>query len=369
MTVVVSKSELLHALNVGGAVAGKNKVIPILEMVKCEVSHGKMTVSSHDGECTVSCTIPYMEADETFGFCVSGKDFVGVIKSIKDDSVSITVSVDGGYLLVKHQKGTLQLPITDVASFVMPSQDEAGQHMSMSSMKLAEWIKFAQGFVCQDDLRPVMQGMLLNVSYNHCEMCATDAHKMMVDDYTLEDNNCEFKSVIPARCFQAIMAVLATSDMVSITNHDKNIAFEGDGCMVCCRKVEGNFPNYRAVIPDAMQSVGHATVDKQDIIDSVKRANIFTDMDTHSIKIGVSDGKLHVAGKSEMLNRYVDEFIVAEMGGDIGVALKADFLLNCLSSIVGDKVDILFFGENRAVLFNDGSRGGKTILQMPMATA
>lgn len=364
MNTVISKDSLMHALTVGGACAGKNKVVPIFEFVKCEVKDGEFVVRSYDGECSVNCSVPYVDTDADFAFCVNAKDFVSTIKSIKDDNVAIEVS--NTLVLIKHNKGVAQLPIVDADSFPVIEYNGVAQSCVISSEKMIEWIKVAQNFVAKDELRPVMMGLYMSVTPNLCEVCATDAHKMFCDDHTLYGNDSVFNAVLPARCFNAVLSVLSTCDEVTIYNYDKNLEFRSFTCSVVCRKIEGNFPNYKAVIPSIQPNQSNFVVKKSDFIESASRAGMYADISTSRLELEVNNNKLHITGRSVDFDKVADEFIDVKSNVCATISLKADYLLSCLNSIFDNDVLAYMFDSNRPIVFKDAQRGGKTILQMPM---
>lgn len=365
---MITKKDLMHALNVGGAVAGKNKVVPIFEYVKCEVDGNLLTVYSNDGECGARCTVPCTLHDETFAFCVNASDFMRTIKSIKDDSVNLRV--ENGFLLIEHAKGVAQLPVNSDNTFPVFEDDGTAIMATMPSAKLAEWLKLSNNFIAKDDLRPILQGMMLRAESGVFEACATDAHKLFTDKSDVDVVvNTPFDVVIPARCCAAISNVLATDDTVIIRNYDKNVEFIGDNCAVSCRKLEGNFPNYRAVIPNIEQA-NKFVVGCEDFQESVVRAGMYSDMETSQLKLEAQATKLHIVAENldldKMANEYVDFIEANTAKSTCRVSLKADYLLSCINSLSTGPVDVYIGSPDRAVVFKDRVRANKIILQMPL---
>jgi DNA polymerase-3 subunit beta len=361
---MISKENLMYALTIGGALAGKNKVVPIFEYVKCEVKGKDFIVTSNDSECEAKYRVPYEESECDFAFCVIAKDFISTVKSIKDDNVSLVI--DGETLLIKHSKGVAHLPTTDANVFPVNVRDGVAEQLVMPSDKLVEWIKTSQNFVGKDDLRPIMSGMFMRVKPSLIEVCATDAHKMFCDEFTLVDDFAPFEAVIPARCFGALLNILNTCEKVEVFNYEKNIEFLTDFGAIVCRKIEGNFPNFRAVIPQTKPNDGCFNVSKADFIESVSRAGMFTDVSTARLKLEVTDGKLHINGTNVDFCKYADEYLNVGSNSNFEISLKADYLLSCLNSIIDDNVIAWVISPDRPIIFEDGARQGKIILQMPM---
>ena len=368
MVVMITKKDLMHALNVGGAVAGKNKVVPIFEYVKCEVDGNLLTVYSNDGECGARCTVPCTLHDEPFAFCVNAGDLTKTVKSIKDESV--TLRVENGFLLIEHAKGVAQLPVNSDNTFPKFDENDVAMMATMPTAKLAEWLKLSLNFVAKDDLRPILQGMLLRAECECFEACATDAHKLFTDKSDSDVVvNTPFDVIIPSRCFPAIHNVLSTDDTVIIRNYDKNVEFIGDNCAVSCRKLEGVFPNYRAVIPN-IDKANRFVVSCDDFQESVVRAGMYSDMETSQLKLEAQAHKLHIVGENlnldKMANEYVDFVEPNVAKGACNVSLKADYLLSCINALCAGSIDIFIGAPDKAVVFKDRVRANKVILQMPL---
>lgn len=364
MTIRILRDNLLHALAMTAPVSNKNKIIPALSCINCEVCE-ELIVSAYDGECVMRCSVAYEEANVKGVFSVNARDFHNAVKSMSGSEVVLDVN-EKGVISIKHSKGVIKLPSKMEECFTLPDKGVMCQVCTFNSAKLREWIKLAQNFASQDELRPMLNGMFLKVSNDTSEMCATDAHKMIADGYVLEDNDCEFEAIIPAKYFTGIAVILSTRPEVTIVNYDKNIEFIGEGCTIICRKVEGIFPNYKAIIPNIDTHKGAFTINKEELLDSAKRAGTIASQDTKSLNIDTKDGKLHITSQSIAFERMSEEFLDADYRGEIAVALKADYLQTCLMAIPGDQVTTYVFGSSQAVVFKDLGQDGRTILQMPM---
>ena len=363
---MILKENLMLALTIGGSMAGKNKVVPIFEYIKCEIANGNLVVTSNDGECEAKYSVPYEHSDANFAFCVASKDFINTIKSIKDNNVELLC--EGDKVIIKHSKGNASLPYNDAKVFPQATNDGVASMAVMPSDKIAEWLKTSQNFVGRDDLRSIMQGMLLRFTPHLCEVCATDAHKLFCDDYTLTEEYAPFEAVIPSRCFGALSAILGTCGEVAIYNYDRNIEFVGNNCSISIRKIEGVFPNFRAVIPQVAPNDAHFVVSKADFIESVSRAGIYVELATSKLKLNLCNGKLHINGTNLEFDKYADEYLNVQGGNSVGfeMYLKADYLLSCLNSIIDDKVGVSVIDSQRPIVLTDEARQGKTIIQMPM---
>ena len=109
MQTTILKKDFINALTIGGAMAGKNKTLPILESAKVEVTTDTLSVHSFNGESWVTKQTKVESADTSFAFCIPPNDLAKVLKSLVEEVV--TFAIEGNLLRISHIKGTIEKPI------------------------------------------------------------------------------------------------------------------------------------------------------------------------------------------------------------------------------------------------------------------
>lgn len=366
MTITVNRKEFIDALTVGSAMEGKAKTMPILGFTKITTSQLAMTITSFDLECSITKLCNVVSCDAPGEFCVCANDLIKAIKALKNDE--ITLMVENNLLTIEHTSGTMSMPTQNATTFptISSGNDVAWQDFVLSSEWLKEWIIVGRNFVADDDFRPIMNGMYIHVTSSNVEVCATDAHKLYTDsigvDYT---PGVDVEAVLPSRAFAPLLTILNSVDEVTMSVDTKNFIFTTSDTTLTCRKIEGNYPNFKAIIPNHPTMI--ETV-KAEFIQALSRVALFADSTTSLVKLNVSSDKIDMEGSDIDFSKMSKDSVNASMtrGESLSIGAKANFLAICASNVFSDNIIVEFGAFNQPILLKDSMRPNKTILLMPM---
>lgn len=364
MKITINRKNLLDALSVGGAMAGKTKTIPILEQVLVKVSDNYFTIVSSNGESQVLKRVEIIASEGNIDFCTNPNDLSKALKTLTTEEVVLDANTDA--VTVAHNKGSIEFPACSSVAFPIMAETANVCEVTISSSLLKDWINIARNFVSNDTFKPVMNGMNLSIEGNNITVCATDAAKMFVDSRFFDNvSNTNLSVIIPASVFPMILSILSDCDFVKMSLDTKNVSFRSSTAKITARIIEGAYPNFRVVIPTS-NSI-EVVVDKKDFKQAISRAGLFTNQTTSLVKLSVIDNKLKIAGQDiNFAKKSLEELEVEHTGDDIEIGVKGDFAEICLNSIAADKVILLMSSQNRPIVFKDSNYPDTTVLQMPM---
>ena len=361
MQTTINKKDFINALTIGGAMAGKNKTIPVLEFAKVDVESDYLTVHSFNGETWVSKSTKIEGTSAVGSFCVNPSELVKALKTLAEEVVTFQPS--GSVLVIDHYKGTMEMPLVEARAFPVAQVTEDGVRVNIIVDKMKEWLSFASDFVAQDELRPVMNGLYLYAKDGVLGACATDAHKLWHD--TIECECDDFGVILPASGFKSLLSMLDGASDVVATIGSKNISFTTHNSALHCRLIEGTYPNFKAVIPTTNGI--KVKVHKGELVDSVARVALFTNKTTSLLKLGIANNAMNIEGSDINFSRKASEKMeVEQLGADIEIGVKGGFFSICLSHIVSDEVVLEMSNPNRPIVFKDSLEPSKVILVMPM---
>lgn len=364
---VVDRKSFVDGLIVGGSLAGKSKTLPILDNVKIDISGDKMFISSnsimsyitHD----VCGCIRQNSMNATFSFLINYSDFVRSVKSLRDNE--LTLGFQGNTLTIEHGRGVIELPTMDVTEFPTTNAVDVDRDYVIRTDKLFSWINTAKSFVANDELRPTLCGMYLYFNSDRVGYCATDTRRLVTDSYAVETFDDDASCIVPSVVFPTLQGILGDSDVVRMRLNERNITFVTDYSTLTCQLQVGNYPNFKAVIPQSNTNL--VGVKKDDIIESVNRVGLFTDKSTSLIKMCINGPTIRFMGSDMAFGRSAMDECVCE--GDcepLTIGVSAEMLLQCVMNIDADDVLMAFSNEKRPILMNDALHPDKKMILMPM---
>ena len=367
MKINIDKKLFIESLSVGGVYAGINKVLPILNCVKIKVKKDCINIISSDGENAVSKKCDIISSEYEGVFCVDYKSIMQYVKLVSVDNIELIIYEDIKMLNIKHNKGSLELPIHSEDDFPTYKMDEDCIEVNIDSATINNWLVDAKSFVSDDILRPVMNGVYIYRRDGEIGCCGTDGHKMYYN--FIEDSTQEvFGFIINKKSIPSICNICKSTDDLKIKIGKVNTYFIGDGFSVISRNTEGRFPNHKSVL--VQNSAIKAIIDRKEMIDCVSRCSIGASQTNSLIKLQIEGMNMKLSAEDIDFSLKSKEEMMVSSNGDITIGFKYKFLLNILNTIQTDEVLIEMNDCSRAAMFREYKDGeivsNKTCLLMPM---
>ena len=361
--ITISKKEFLEGLNIGGAMAGHSKTMPMYEFAKFDIKGTVLIVSSCDGEASITKRVEMLSnTDGDFAFCASPKDIVAVIKSISDTEIKFEVA--NNTMLITHKKGEMQLPAQEADNFPMLSEGDMDSFATLKAKDLFNALKEASLFVAADEVRLVMSGIYLRFEDNALSIASTDGKKLYCNVLPCSFTQEAMEGIIKAKHTSAILSLVNGADDVHVCVGERNIYIKVFDSMLCARRIEGNYPKYKTVIPTSYNMTARMLV--SDLMDSAKRVSMASS-DSNLLKLTMHGAALEISSEDVMTNKRAKETHLCEvMGGELQIGASSQVLANCLSVIESEYVTMHFMDATRPIMYIDEANENKLALSMPM---
>ena len=215
-----------------------------------------------------------------------------------------------------------------------------------------------------------MSGVFFQLSNNNLTFVATDAHKLV--KYTRSDfsasETAEF--IMPKKPLNLLKTILGDKEYeVAVEYNNSNAKFILPETIIICRLIDGNYPNYEAVIPKENPNV--LTIDRVQFLNSVKRVSIFSNKTTHQIRLRAAGAELNISAEDLDFSNKAEERLTCDyQGDDIKIGFNSRFLIEMLNGLECEEVKLSMSMPNRAGLITpiDIIQEGEdiTMLVMPV---
>ncbi|WP_075601661.1 DNA polymerase III subunit beta [Saccharicrinis aurantiacus] len=371
MKFVVSSSELLYHLQAVSRVVSNKSSIPILENILFELAGDKLTITASDLESTMVTSMSLDNSEGEGLVALPAKILLETLKKfpeqpisfdINNDSLAVDILTDRGKYSVVGLSGDEFPEIPEV------DKDKSSNLLLPASVLLAGINKtlFA---TADDELRPVMNGILMEMSPENLTFVASDSHKLV--RYQRMDATTEFSSsfILPKKPASFLKSVLVKEDGdVTIEFDDKNAFFVMENHRLVCRLVEGNYPSYNAVIPQ--DNPNKIIVNRQEVVNTLGRVSLFSNQASNLVKLSITGDKMMVSAQDIDFSISAYENLSCQYSGDaIEIGFKSAFLAELLDNISSEEIVMELADPARAGIFlpleNDGPED-ELMLLMPM---
>ena len=358
------RKEFIDALLVGGSMAGKTKVLPILDCVKLNIRGEKSTISSYNGDVAITKRVP-VNSEEECSLCVNKQDLDRFIRSLTDDVVDVEYS--DNTIVIKHKKGKLSLPTFNVDDFVQPNIEKDGDSIVVGSASLLPVINEASKFCgIKDDFRPILSCINMVTNGKLLEISATDTMSLYSSSIELSEEHPNFVINLTDTSIAPLKNMLGQCSHVTIINGERSFTVKSDDALLSALKLEGRFPNVKAVIPN-MDNCTRIGVNVKEFTDAVKRCSMNADKSTSIIAIESKNPSfVEVSSNDSDFNKSTVEYVACELDGSFnGFAIKYAYLLSILSCVRSENITIAVMAENRPIIIEDELAKNNTYLMMP----
>lgn len=349
MKFIVSSSALLKQLSGINGVITTNPVVPILENFLFEIENGVLTVTASDLQTSMITEIE-VESKESGNIAVPAKILLETLRNLPEQPVTFTIDEETYSIEISSDNGRYKLAGENATDFPKVPTVNDDFSVTLSTDVLSSAINNTIFATSNDELRPAMTGVYMNLTDTSTTFVATDGHRLVryrrVD--VASDNGNAI--IIPRKALNLLKATLPSENTdVSIEFNVSNAFFKFNNIRMICRLIDERFPDYENVIPGDNNNI--MTIDRQEFLSSLKRIAIYANKTTHQVRLKLTGSELQISAEDLDFSNEANERLSCEHDGeDLEIGFNARFLIEMLNNIDGKKVEMDFSEPNRAGL-------------------
>ncbi len=371
MKFVVSSSALLGLLQTTNKVISSKNTLPILDYFLFDLKEGVLKITASDLETTLVVTLAVENVEREGLIAVPVKLMLDSLKEFSEQPLTIEANESTWEIVVSWKSGKLTLPGTSGMSYPnLPELNaETKQSLALDVDTLMVGINKTIFATADDELRPVMNGVYINLEPQSVTFVATDAHKLVkYASETAAEATASF--ILPKKPANLLRGLLPKEDgEITVEFDDKNVLFRLKNQVLICRLIEGNYPNYNAVIP--ANNPNKVFVDRLELLNAIRRVAVCSNQSTNLIKLDISKGTINLTAQDLDFSVSAEESLLCDYEGeDIVIGFKSTFLIEILSNIETTTVLVELADSTRAGVFKpvyDQQPSNDTLmLLMPM---
>lgn len=347
MKFIVNSSYLLKQLSNINGVITTNPVVPILENFLFEIEKNTLTVTASDLQTSMITEIN-VESKEKGSIAVPARILLDTLKNLPDQPVTFSIDESTYSVEISSDNGRYKLSGENATDF--PKVPSVSNDFSavISSDVLARAVNNTIFATSNDELRPAMTGVYVNLGEKNTTFVATDGHRLVRYRRTDIKSDNGNAIIIPRKALNLLKATLPTENTeVSIDFNMSNAFFKFGSIRMICRLIDERFPDYENVIPS--QNPIKMTISRADLLGSLKRIAIYANKTTHQVRLKITGSELQVSAEDLDFSNEANERLSCEHEGeDIEIGFNAKFLIEMLSNLDTDQIKLNMSAPNKA---------------------
>jgi len=347
MKFIVNSSYLLKQLSHINGVITANPVVPILENFLFEIDKSRLTVTASDLQTSMITEIS-VESKEKGNIAVPARILLDTLKNLPDQPVTFSMDESTYSIELSSDNGRYKLSGENATDFPKVPSVSNDFSATISSDVLARAINNTIFATSNDELRPAMTGVYVNLGDKNTTFVSTDGHRLVRYRRTdvMSDNGSTI--IIPRKALNLLKATLPSENTdVSIDFNAANAFFRFGTIRMICRLIDERFPDYENVIPSA--STIKMTINRGDFLSSLKRISIYANKTTHQVRLKITGSELQVSAEDLDFSNEANERLACEHEGeDIEIGFNARFMVEMLSNLDTEQIRLNMSAPNKA---------------------
>lgn len=346
MKIVCYKDKILKAINsVVKAVASKT-TMPVLEGILIQTNDNEIKLTTYDLEIGIEYIIE-CEVKQQGNTVVNAVMFSEIIRKLPDTEINITLN-DKNLLEIECEGSLYKLATMNPTEFPELPKIEIENSIELEQNTLKNMIRKTIFAVSNEETRPIFTGSLFEIENNKLNIVAIDGFRLALRTIFLNKETKNFSAVIPGKTLNEVNKILEDSFETVKMGVSKNQAlFQMDNCKIVTRIIDGEFLNYKNVIPQNWET--RIKVNKTNIQNSFERISLISSSSVekekkYPVKVNVDIGKIIISCTNQTGDAKEELFVETE-GKNLEVGFNPKYFLDSLKAIEDEEVYISF-GSN-----------------------
>jgi DNA polymerase III subunit beta len=347
MNLSVAKDQLIHGLQSVQNIVTTRTTLPILSNVLLRAGENKLEFTATDLDVSIACSVE-ANVKKKGASTVPVKRLFGIVRELTSLEIELEVDEKNACSVTA---GASFYKINGLSSDEFPPiqtlKDE--KKITISQEKFKSMLRQTSFAISTDESRYVLNGIFLSLKEHKMTMVATDGRRLaMVDEEVDIPESSQGEFIIPTKTVNELTRLLGEKGELEIRFGENQAAFtlsddKGFTILIISKLVEGNYPNYRQVIPSEAKE--RISLPREELLAAVRRAQIMTSDKANSVKMAVSRNNLAITANSPEVGEARESLAINYKGKDMAIAFNPGYLIEPLNALTEDEVFLELIDE------------------------
>jgi DNA polymerase III subunit beta len=364
MKFTCERDVIMKEISVAAEIISSRNALSILSNVYLEAADNELTIRATDLKVSFETKLPVdvAEAGSTTIFC---DKFLGILRSLPSGEVEFEQE-GGDRFIIRPLFKKIDFKLKSISSDKYPEVQLAPpeSYFEFPQADLIEMIEQTVFAVSDDETRYFMNGVYLENLDGNLIMVATDGRRLSYISHTPNASLPEFFGVIvPPKVLNLIRKLASGEGSVRLAVAEKNVFIQFDNQRVSSALIEGQFPNYRRVIPENQDN--RVYVRRDELQDALKRVSLLVEK-SRRIYLTVANDSLTLKSEETEIGQATEEISCRYEGPETTLALNFSYLVDPLRVIDSEEITLNFTEANKAITINPEPQASYFHVVMPM---
>jgi DNA polymerase III subunit beta len=364
LRITVAKDELAAKLATVARGVSTRATVLVLGGIQLRAEAGQLHLAATDMELSLRASVDAQVSDEGT-VVVPGRLLLDIARSLPDSEVSIEHRPEEAIVVVTAGSANYRLHTYSSEDGTLITEIDTNALYAIERDALVDTIARVGRSASRDESRPVLTGILVRFEPGRVVMAATDSYRLAVKETPVEAALPDLEAIIPARALQELGRIATGADDVQLGLQENHVVFGADGTWLTTRRIDGQFPNYRQLLPEQFEH--ELSLPREELLEVVRRVSLMAQRNS-PLRLRFADGDLTVSAVTQDVGEARESLPAPFTGDAMEIGFNAEFLRDGLDSVESDTVKLKLISPLRPAVL-EGETDDYVYLIMPIRLA
>jgi DNA polymerase-3 subunit beta len=360
----IARDELIRQLSVVSRAASTRTTVLVLGGILLRAEAGKLALAATDMEISLRSSLDAAVGSDG-AVVVPGRLLVEIARLLPGDEVSIEHLAGEGVVEIVSGSASYRIHTYNPEDFPRLPDPAGTEMVAIDAAALLATSGKVSRAASRDESRPVLTGILVRFEGENLVMAATDSYRLAVKETSLATPGPELDAIVPARALGELGRIAQGASELRLGVQENQVLFASDGVLLTTRRIEGQFPNYRQLLPESFEY--ELTLPREELLDVVRRVAVMAQRNA-PLRLRFAEGELTVSAQTQDVGEGRETIPVSFDGEALEIGFNPDFLRDGIESADGDELRLKLISPLRPSVLQ-GESDDFSYLIMPIRLA
>jgi DNA polymerase-3 subunit beta len=347
MNLTVTKEQIIIGLQAVQNVVTTRTTLPILSNVLLRAENDRLEFTATDLDVTIACAVE-AKVNRPGASTVPVKKLFGIVRELTNLDIDLEVD-DKNNCSIHSGASFYKINGLSADEFPPLPKFKEEKKVVLSQETVRSMMKKTSFAISTDESRYVLNGIFLSLKDHKLTMVATDGRRLALADEAVDVSEAsQGEFIVPAKTVNELNRLLQDKGEVEIRYAENQASFtlkdeKGSSVLIVTKLIEGNYPNYRQVIP--AETKERIALGREEFLHALRRAEIMTSEKSNSVKLSFGKNKLEITANSPEVGEARETLAINYKGPDMAIAFNPKYVIDPLNALTNDEVFLELIDE------------------------
>jgi DNA polymerase III subunit beta len=358
------RDEFIRQVSVVSRAASTRTTVQVLAGILLRAEDGKLHLAATDMELSLRTSLD-ATVDTEGAVVVPGKLLVDLARLLPGDDVGIEHRQGEGVVEIVSGSASYRIHTYNAEDFPRLPEPSSTEMAAIDADALLETAAKVQRAASRDESRPVLTGILVRFEGDNLVMAATDSYRLAVKETSMSTPGPELDAIVPARALQELGRIAQGASELQLGVQENQVLFASDGILLTTRRIEGQFPNYRQLMPESFEH--ELALPREELLEVVRRVAVMAQRNA-PLRLRFAEGELTVSAQTQDVGEARESMPASFAGDALDIGFNPEFLRDGIESVEGDELRLKLISPLRPAVLQ-GTTEDFSYLIMPIRLA